>query len=154
MNRLNAIPILVALALPAAAPMCGAAIAADYWQCIGGAWAAVGHPDHPAPTRACGSRPTLPRDQAGCEAAGGRWGPAGLFPAPICRMPTHDGGRLCGDNDECEGRCLAALTPAQTEQLRAHQPVSALGTCTPVVPVFGCQAAVDKGLVRHIICMD
>jgi hypothetical protein len=98
----------------------------------------------------------LPRTQAACEQAGGRWGPAGLFPHPICKMPTHDGGRVCGDNDECEGVCLAALTQAQRDRLMrgARQKLAILGKCTPITPVFGCMAIVEKGFVTGMLCRD
>lgn len=130
------------------------AVAADYWQCVDGRWTAVGRPRHPVPAFACGFRMERPRDQVGCVAAGGSWGRAGLFPTPLCRVPTRDGGRVCGDTGECEGECLAALSPEQKQQLRAHRPVTTLGTCTPRVPVFGCQAVVRMGSVTTIICRD
>jgi hypothetical protein len=128
--------------------------AAGYWICRDGAWTAVGNPQHATPLKSCGSKLDIPRAQLACENAGGKWGRAGIFPKPICRMPTRDGGRVCGDVGECEGLCLAALTPAQRDLLRNHQKLELLGTCTPIAPVFGCMAMVKQGLVSGLLCAD
>ena len=128
--------------------------AAGYWTCSDGVWTAVGIPQHAAPLKSCGSKLDIPRTQPACENAGGKWGRAGLFPKPICRMPTRDGGRVCGDVGECEGLCLAALTPAQRDRLRKHEKLDILGKCTPVSPVFGCMAIVKAGIVSGLLCAD
>jgi hypothetical protein len=106
--------------------------AAGYWTCTGGAWSAVGNPQHATPLKSCGSHLEIPRTQRACENAGGRWGRAGLFPKPICTMPTHDGGRPCADIDECEGSCLADLTPPQRDLLMQREKLEILGKCTPL----------------------
>jgi hypothetical protein len=129
--------------------------AAGYWTCSAGAWTAVGSPQHATPLKSCGSQLDRPDTQPACETAGGKWGPAGLFPKPICRMPTHDGGRVCGDVAECEGLCLAALTAAQRNLLMSkRQKLELLGTCTPHMPVFGCMAIVKQGFVTGLLCAD
>lgn len=127
---------------------------AGYWTCSADKWTAVGEPQHAIPVKSCGSRPERPRTQFACEQAGGRWGPAGLFPSPICRMPTRDGGRPCADTGECEGLCLAALTPAQRNLVQKRQKLEVLGTCTPHTPIFGCMAIVKQGFVTGIECRD
>lgn len=114
----------------------------------------MGQPQHAPPVRVCGSRLEIPRTQILCEQAGGRWGPAGLFPKPICRVPTQDGGRICADTAECEGLCLAALTPAQRDLVNKRQKLRLLGKCTPAVPVFGCMAIVKEGIVTGLLCAD
>jgi hypothetical protein len=96
----------------------------------------------------------IPRTQRACENAGGRWGRAGLFPKPICTMPTHDGGRPCADVGECEGLCLAALTPSQRDLLMQREKLEILGKCTPSSPVFGCMALVKEGFVSGLLCKD
>jgi hypothetical protein len=148
----------VALAMFAWAGTTSFAPAAGYWTCSGDAWVAVGDPEHPVPSKMCGSRLEIPRTQPACEQAGGRWGPAGLFPRPICRMPTHDAGRVCGDVGECEGLCLAALTPAQRDVVKTwthgRQKLQLLGTCTAYSPIFGCMAIVERGFVTGITCRD
>ena len=129
--------------------------AAGYWTCTGGTWIAVGKPQHATPLKSCGSQLEIPRTQLACESAGGKWGPAGLFPKPICRTPTRDGGRVCADVGECEGLCLAALTPAQRDLLiKKRQKLELIGTCTPHMPVFGCMARVKEGFVTGLLCAD
>ena len=132
--------------------------ATGYWTCAGGAWVPVDGPSYAAPLRMCGAQLERPRTQAACEQAGGRWGPAGLFPKSICRIPTHDAGRPCGDVGECEALCLAALTPEQRDLLvrppHGQRKLEMMGTCTPHSPVFGCMAIVEKGFVSGIQCRD
>lgn len=132
--------------------------AAGYWSCSGGAWVAVGQPQYAMPLKKCGTQLEIPRAQLGCEQAGGRWGPAGLFPKPICRMPTYDAGRTCADDGECEGLCLAELTPAQRDLVKkwtgGRQKLQVLGKCTAYAPVFGCMAIVKQGFVTGIMCRD
>lgn len=154
-RRLNHAPgISVLLAALLWTASMAASQAAGYWTCSGGAWIAAGSPQHATPLKSCGSQLDIPRTQLACESAGGKWGPAGLFPKPICRMPTRDGGRVCGDVGECEGLCLAALTPAQRDLLRKRQKLQLLGTCTPHMPVFGCMAIVKQGFVSGLLCAD
>jgi hypothetical protein len=128
--------------------------AAGYWACADGKWVAVGDPGHAMPSKSCGSQLKIPGTKLACEQAGGRWGPAGLFPKPICRIPTHDAGRVCADTGECEGLCLAALTPAQRDLLNKRQKLQILGKCTPYAPMFGCMAIVKAGFVSGIMCRD
>jgi hypothetical protein len=69
-------------------------------------------------------------------------------------MPTHDGGRVCADVGECEGLCLAALTPALRDLLRKREKLELIGKCTPHTPVFGCMALVKAGIVSGLLCAD
>lgn len=131
-----------------------AAQSPGYWTCSDGKWIGVGQPQHVPPLKICGSRLEIPRTQLLCERAGGRWGPAGLFPKSICRLPTHDAGRICADTEECEGFCLAALTPAQRDFIGKRQKLQVLGKCTPYAPMFGCMAIVKEGFVTGLICRD
>jgi len=151
-RRVAGLCIAIAVSLWAAGAT--ATHAAGYWTCADGKWVAVGDPGHAMPVKTCGSQLEIPRTKLACEAAGGRWGPAGLFPKPICRIPTHDGGRICGDTGECEGLCLAALTPAQRDLLIKRQKLQLLGKCTPAVPLFGCMAIVKQGFVTGLLCRD
>jgi hypothetical protein len=128
--------------------------AAGYWSCADGQWTAIGSPRHPKPVKTCGSEFAVPETEGECRAAGGRWGPVGIFPAPICRVPTRDGGRICGDDSECEGHCLATLTPAERREAMAGKRFIRSGQCTPHRPVFGCMAVVEKGVVNGVICRD
>jgi hypothetical protein len=120
------------------------ASAAGYWTCSDGKWTAVGQPQHGVPVKSSGSLLEIPRTQADCEQAGGNWGRGRIH----CRVPTHDGGRVCADTGECEGLCLAALTRAQIDLVRTWrhtgQKLETLGKCTPYVPVLGCTCAKDS----------
>lgn len=126
-----------------------------YWVCSDGNWISFGRPVHPQPIKPCGTQLSVPDTEDGCVKAKGRWGPAGLFPTPICRVPTNDGGRVCGDNDECEGMCLADLTSAERNRvIRERRVLVTLGHCTRQKPVFGCLAVVERGQVKGVLCRD
>jgi hypothetical protein len=155
MNRVDrafALAVMIAVCLLAGSP--SLAGAAGYWSCSGGKWIAVGNPHHAMPSKTCGFQMVIPRTQAACEQSGGRWGPAGLFPQPICKMPTHDGGHVCADTGECEALCLAALTPAQRDLLGNRRKLKLLGKCATVAPLFGCLAIVNQGYVTGLECRD
>lgn len=144
---------LLAAVLASSTPLLAAGT--GYWVCSGGKWVSIGHPVYPQPVKSCGSQLQVPDDEEQCGKVKGRWGPAGLFPTPVCRVPTRDGGRVCGDNDECEGMCLADLTSAERGKvMRERQVLVMLGRCTPQKPVFGCLAVVEKGQVKGVLCRD
>lgn len=152
----SSLSILIAMFVWAAST--SLASAAGYWTCSDGKWIAIGNPEYAMPIKSCGSHLQIPHTQLDCEQAGGSWGRAGLFPKPICKIPTHDGGRLCADTGECEGLCLAALTPAQRDLVKkwtgGRQKLQVLGKCTPYAPIFGCMAIVREGFVTGIRCQD
>lgn len=151
--RRLAAQLLLAALLGAANPSLAAA--EGYWACSEGSWVAASEPGYPPPLKVCGSHLDIPHSQVECERAKGVWRPAGIFPQPICRVPTHDGGRVCGDDDECEGMCLASLTPAERDLLMRKKTLLAKsGHCTAHMPVFGCLAIVRKGLVTGLMCRD
>lgn len=125
-----------------------------YWTCEKGEWAAVGHPSYDPPLRVCGDKPGLPDDIFECRRAGGIWGPIGLFPSPVCRMPANDADRVCGDADECESTCLATLSEDERDHLMKGGSVHTLGTCAPVYPIVGCLAVVRHGAVDGLLCLD
>lgn len=128
--------------------------AAGHWICRDGAWVAVGGPSHPRPVRACGERSAIPKSEPECLRAGGRWGRVGIFPTPICVVPTADAGRICGDGGECEGACLAVPSAAERARIAARTPVALTGRCTDRRPVFGCMYRVEAGVVRGRLCAD
>ena len=141
---------LVAALLGASLP----ATAAGWWECRAGVWVGVDGPRHPQPSRACGDKPSLPRSESACRAAGGRWGRAGLFPKPICTMPTRDGGRVCADGGECEGACLLDTKSDRSKMFGPRPQGPATGVCTRARPVFGCTVEVTRGRVGRRICRD
>lgn len=149
-NRTLALLLVATALLGLATP----ANAGGWWACRNGSWVDVGAPGHPRPTRACGERPAMPKTEADCRARNGRWGRAGLFPQPLCVLPTADAGRLCGDRGECEGLCLADPTPAERDRLKVGGTVEVNGRCTSKRPVFGCMFIVGKGQVSGRLCAD
>ena len=126
-----------------------------YWSCVDGAWVAHGRPEHPMPLASCGTTagPVILTEAAGA-AKGGNWGPVGIFPQEICVLPTVDAGRFCGDEGECEGTCVAELTPDEKKRVLRGEPVPSAGACTSAVPAFGCMAIVERGFVNGILCLD
>lgn len=126
-----------------------------YWTCVDGAWVARGRPWHPKPLARCDTTagPVI-RSQAECEAKGGSWRAVGIFPQKICVLPTIDGGRFCADAGECEGTCVAELTPDERDRVKRGQSVPSAGTCTSTIPAVGCMAIVEQGFVNGIMCLD
>ena len=131
------------------------ASATGYWACSDGAWIKVAQPDYPVPMKECGYRPHVPATEIECRQIGGRWGPAGIFPQPVCRVSTRDVDRTCGDEEECEGTCLADLTTGERDRLRRGAVTLAKqGRCSRYVQTYGCIAVVRKGLVNGLMCLD
>ena len=145
--------LLVAACLIAVAPAAFGA-EAGYWACARGQWVAVGQPSYQLPLRGCVEKLTTPKTEARCDALGGTWGPIGIFPAPVCRMPARDAGRICGDSDECDSTCLARLSSSQIEFLRRGGTIQTLGRCAPAYPAIGCLAIVERNEVRGLLCLD
>lgn len=79
----------------------------------------------------------VPQSEAACLAAGGRWGPGGLFPEPLCFLPNPDAGKSCSRASDCVGTCLAESR-----------------TCAPEQPIFGCYAFLDENGAEVTICAD
>lgn len=78
-----------------------------------------------------------PETEAACLSAGGRWGPGGLWPEPLCFLPNPDAGKSCSSADDCVGTCLAETR-----------------TCAPERPLFGCYAFLDEDGAEVMICVD
>ena len=131
------------------------ASAVGYWTCSGGKWTKVGSADYPVPMKPCGYRPHVPATEIECRQIGGRWGPVGIFPQPVCRVPTLDVDRTCGDEEECEGTCLADLTTGERDRLRKGAvTLVKRGRCSKYVQTYGCMAVVRKGRVKGLTCRD
>ena len=127
-----------------------------YWSCDGERWVAVGSPAHPEPIIACGGTVTGGGavTEELCEAAGGTWGPIGLFPEPICSQRTLDAGRQCADMGECAASCDADLTREQYDALMSGETVLTGGFCSSATPLIGCHPMVEAGRVNGILCLD
>ena len=143
--------VTIGILIPGAA---GSALAGDYWACEGGNWVAVGRPDYPMPLKICGAKVEIPKTAEDCALRGGTWKRLGLSPAPSCLMPAAlDGGRVCGDSDECEGMCLSDYD-IDDAMLMQGRDTPARGHCSETIQVFGCNAIVAKGRVRGVLCID
>lgn len=144
---------VLALLLSGASPSLGGQ--RSYLVCEGGDWSAVGRPSYKTPMRQCDVPiEALPDTEVACRAEGGTWGPIGIFAAAVCRLPTADANRICGDDGECESSCLAELSQGQLDRLQRGVAVPTLGRCAPVRPVVGCIAVVRRGTVDALLCLD
>ncbi len=150
--------VAAAVALLALGAASGAVTAAGlgYWQCVDGRWTGVGAPAHPPPDRLCDA-PRRTADSAdACVREGGRWGAVGIFPVPVCSLPARDAGRVCADSGECEGLCAAEVSPGERDALVRGRGtvIERAGRCAPRLPVVGCHAKVERGVVRRVVCLD
>ena len=96
---------------------------------------------------------TTPTDKESCEALGGIWGRVGLSLNEECNLPTSDAGKECSDSDDCEGSCIAELSKEDQDKARQGV-VYTKGKCTAWKITLGCQAFVEDGKVRGILCVD
>ncbi len=114
----------------------------------------------PQPSATPTARPTksvgdIPKDQATCEAHGGKWNRIGLAPRDACNLPTSDAGQSCSDSSECEGACVADLSRADYDRVTKNKVIiDSTGKCTPWRIVVGCLAVVTDGKVNGIMCID
>jgi hypothetical protein len=114
----------------------------------------------PQPSATPTARPTesvidIPKDQAACEAQGGKWGRIGLAPRDECNLPTSDAGQICSDSSQCEGACVADLSRADYDRVAKNKVIIlSTGKCTPWRIVVGCLAVVTDGKVNGIMCID
>jgi len=65
------------------------------------------------------------------------WSPTG----PFCNLKTSDGGKICTDSGQCEGRCLA-----EDENSKA-------GKCSDMKSSIGCTFEMFNGKVLEV-CYD
>lgn len=101
--------------------------------------ATVPEPDPSPPPRTGALDPAnteaLQSERVICEAKGGRWSRAGG--GHSCVTPTRDANRACSSASQCQGYCLARS-----------------GTCSPVVPLFGCHEVISPSGGMQTICID
>jgi hypothetical protein len=107
------------------------------------------------PEQCIRSSPTYEQYKSWCEEQGGYFGYVGLYPVEQCNLPTPDGGSNCTDSSECEGMCVARLTPEQDDKITSGEALQNMtGTCTSYKKTVGCLAEVINGTVEYIICID
>jgi hypothetical protein len=86
-------------------------------------------------------------DAQACAAQDGTLQPLGRRGLPQCVVTYADAGKVCRDDAECTGRCLA------TGEILAGQ--AATGTCQrDVRENFGCRQWIEQGVARPTICID
>ena len=94
-------------------------------------------PDAPPPLPLVGAA-SVAAAKAGCEAKGGSFGPApGTKGGMVCFHRTRDAGKLCSRSSDCEGQCLARSA-----------------TCSPVIPLLGCQEILLDDGARVTQCIN
>jgi len=100
----------------------------------------------------------FPKTQEDCLAKGGIWKKVGIYPNPICNLPTTDGGKKCASSNDCEGSCLAVdLTEDQKSSLMRGPDgigMEVKGKCTSMLRNFGCIGFVEGGKVDRFLCLD
>lgn len=101
------------------------------------------------PRTTTGTSEPAPADEAGCNAAGGRWQAIGRMQHWVCLVDYTDAGRRCSDHSQCQGLCL--LDPGQGAE--AGQRVQ--GSCQrDASQRFGCHQPVEHGRAGPAICVD
>ena len=88
-----------------------------------------------------------------CEFLYGEWG---KFDGQeeSCNLPTQDAGKVCQDNKDCEGDCIARLTPDQEKKVMQGQVLTVNGFCSERMLNLGCLPFVEEGKVKGILCRD
>lgn len=75
--------------------------------------------------------------QIACEKDRGTWARAGAGGGMSCIYQTRDGGKRCDSKDDCQGECLARSR-----------------TCSPIRPLFGCNAVLLDTGAEVTLCLD
>ena len=98
----------------------------------------------------------VPWDKETCEARGGKWGYVGLLREERCNLPTLDAGKVCSNQNECEGACLADLSKEEQDRVtKQKEIIETKGECTSWLLTIGsCDAYVEDGKVDSILCVD
>jgi hypothetical protein len=97
--------------------------------------------DTPEPADpAAEAEPEAPKtaEQMLCETSSGQWVAAGETGAYYCASRTRDGAaKQCTRKSQCQGECLARSR-----------------TCSPVIPLYGCNDVLDKDGRQVTLCLD
>ena len=101
------------------------------------------------------SRDNIPQDKETCEARRGEWGRFGLVIKEQCNLPTSDAGKICSNQNECEGACIVELSEKEQDRLtKQNEIIETNGRCTSWLLTYDCNAYVKDGKVDSIICAD
>ena len=67
--------------------------------------------------------------------------------------PTSDGGKVCSSSGECEGRCIAELSPENLTRAEKGETAYAKGKCRVLKIVLGRRPFLENETVRFM-CVD
>ena len=81
-----------------------------------------------------------------CLSEGGFVEKAGIMGAERCTKRYSDGGQVCTDSAQCQGKCVAELAGANQD--------STSGICQRTDNPFGCYAFVENGRTGPALCAD
>ena len=81
-----------------------------------------------------------------CQSRGDRI--VSFGPSTWCSEIYNDGGKVCSDSSECEGRCVVE------EPVEVAAGVEATGMCQAEEPVSSCYATITKGIAGLTICIN
>jgi hypothetical protein len=87
------------------------------------------------------------RAREDCLTSGGNWGPQGMFRNGGCVRRMADAGKQCGDQSECQGKCIYTGPPVPL-----GTPVT--GQCSASDRTFGCFDRVRDGQYAGRLCVD
>lgn len=88
-------------------------------------------------------------ERAACDAVGGVIERAGMAGYERCTQRYADGGALCSDSVDCQGKCIA---PRDAEYGPNSPPIT--GQCQTTDNPFGCYGEVEQGQVFAMLCVD
>jgi hypothetical protein len=96
---------------------------------------------------------TVPKNKETCLAKGGVWKKIGIRPREECNLPTTDSGKKCTGSNQCEGVCIADITPDQIYSGMKGALFKADGKCSSFIKVVGCRGYVYLGWAS-VVCAD
>lgn len=102
-------------------------------------------PSTPPPQPPNNDRTLSAEDRAMCVAQGGFVERAGMLGAERCTMTYSDGGNICIDSSNCEGKCVTGV---------GGDKGAVSGQCQKTDNPFGCYSEVLGGKVQPGLCVD
>ncbi len=92
-------------------------------------------------------------NQTVCESSGGIWGYIGEREG--CNHKTSDAGKICSDNSQCQGDCIADPSDTRVKKLDSDDTLYLNGTCSKSrITAGGCISFVENGKVEPAVCID
>lgn len=90
-----------------------------------------------APVASTEPAPTVSPEQALCEKTKGQWSALADSSGHVCVHTTRDSGKSCHRKGDCQGQCLAQS-----------------GTCSPIMPLMGCNAVLQADGSEVTLCLQ